>query len=111
MRQSQYRGQPAPDSRKTTCNSGFLSKVPRQIKPKLASICSIGWEIVWVKNHSPAKRSAPAVGRNTPRGAEAAAPRRGQKSAGAFVDQERHAELGDGFVKRVVIDVVDIAAF
>ena len=35
MRQSQYGSQPAPDSRKTTCSSGFLSKVPRQIKPKL----------------------------------------------------------------------------
>src|SRR5438477_9122482 len=34
-----------------------------------------------------------------------------KKRAGAFVNQERYAELDNGFVKRVVISVVDVAPF
>ena len=35
----------------------------------------------------------------------------GEKCAGAFVHQQRHAEIDDGFIERVVVGIVDVAAF
>ena len=43
-------GELAPEAQ-ITLQTGFLSRVPPQIRDKLASICSNGCETVWVKNH------------------------------------------------------------
>ena len=96
MRQSQYGSQPAPD----------FEKNDLQLRISFQSAAA---DQAQAREHL-LDRMGDRVGKK-PLAGETVGARRGQKSAGAFVNQERHAELDDGFVKRVVIGVVDIAAF